>query len=87
MTLRMVWVRVAHLPPDSATAVALGSSGWTRTDVLLADLWAAMTWKPHPNLPKQTAEVATTPEREARLRAARARARQRQDDIDAGRIE
>ena len=42
LTLRQVWVRVLHLPRDSALAIDLngGRMPWSMTDHLVADLWA-----------------------------------------------
>ena len=80
----MIAVRVKHLPVDSATTVALGGSGWTRGDFLLAHLYQGLTGKPHPGLP--TSSPIANPAREKALRAGRARARERQRAIDAGEI-
>ena len=84
LTLRMIAVRVAHLPPDAACVIASGGSGWTRSDFLLAHLYQAFTGEPHPALP--TSSPIASPEREKALRAGRARARERQRAIDAGEI-
>jgi hypothetical protein len=80
----MIAARVAHLPPDSATAQASGGNGWTRGDYLLADVYHALAGKPHPAAPKPV--KGSDPEREKRLRAAKVRARERQRAIDAGEI-
>jgi len=80
----MIWVRIRHLPPDSATALALGGSGWRIEHYLAAHIFHAIAHEPHPALPN-TSPIAD-PEREKRLRAARARARERQRAIDAGEI-
>ena len=80
----MIGVRVRHLPPESAVAVAGGGSGWTLEDFLLAHLFHATSGHPHPGLPK-TSPIAD-PAREKALRAGRARARERQRAIDAGEI-
>lgn len=84
LTLRMILVRVRHLPSDAATTLALGGSGWTQTNHLLADVFHATAGKPHPGLPK--AIKGSDPKRDKALRAARARARERQRAIDAGEI-
>lgn len=84
LTLRRLGVLIRALPPDSATAVAAGGSGWRLADHLLADLFHASTGKPHPGLPK--AVTVPDPERDMRVRRARARARERQRAIDAGEI-
>ncbi|RVW06223.1 hypothetical protein [Rhodococcus spongiicola] len=41
LTLRQVWVRIRHLPSDSALAIADngGTVPWSITDHLLADTW------------------------------------------------
>ena len=84
LTLRMISVRVGHLPSDSATSVALGGPGWRLEHYLAAHLYGAMAGEPHPSLPK--ASPITDPEREKALRSARLRARERQRAIDAGEI-
>ena len=84
LTLRMILVRVRHLPPESATAIAYGGPGWQLSDFLLAHLFHATTGKPHPALPAHS--PIASPEREKSLRAGRARARERQRAIDAGEI-
>jgi len=84
LTLQMIAVRVRYLPPDSATARAEGSSGRTDVEVLLMDLYGAMTGEQHPRYPKDS--KAVDPEREKHLRAARIRAHERQRAIDAGEI-
>jgi len=80
----MIAVRVKHLPPDSATVIATGGSGLTRTDLLLMHTYEATTGEPHPWYPKQ--DKGSDPAREKAKRAARARARERQRAIDAGEI-
>jgi hypothetical protein len=84
LTLRMIAVRVKHLPADSATAIATGGTGWTLTDHLLADVFHATGGNPHPWKPKQV--KGSDPAREKAKQAARARARERQRAIDAGEI-
>ena len=84
LTLRMIAVRVKHLPADSATAIATGGTGWTLTDHLLADVFHATGGNPHPWKPKQA--KGSDPAREKVKQAARARARERQRAIDAGEI-
>lgn len=84
LTLRMIAVRVKHLPADSATALATGGTGWTLTDHLLADVFHATGGNPHPWKPKQA--KGSDSERAKRKRAAKARARERQRAIDAGEI-
>lgn len=55
LTLRMIRVRVKHLPPQSALGQALGlDTGWTVGDYLLADVFKALTGKNHPARPKPT---------------------------------
>ena len=84
LTLREISVRLRHLPPDCATARAEGSPGWTNTDVLLMDVYAAMAGEQHPLYPNGAKGV--NPQREKALRAAKVRARERQRAIDAGEI-
>ena len=75
---------IRHLPPDCAIARAEGSSGRTDVEILLMDLYGAMTGEQHPRYPKDS--KAVDPERAKRLRAARLRAHERQRAIDAGEI-
>jgi len=84
LTLRMIAVRVKHLPSDSATAIATGGNGWTLADHLLADLYHATAHEIHPWKPKQ--DKGSDPAHEKAKRAARARVRERQRAIDAGEI-
>ncbi|ORA64107.1 hypothetical protein BST24_02765 [Mycobacteroides franklinii] len=44
MSIRRLGVLVRHLPPHSRTVAAVndGQPGWTITDHLIADVWAAM---------------------------------------------
>ena len=84
LTLRMIAVRVKHLPADSATAIATGGSGWTLTHHLIADVFHATAREQHPWKPKQG--KGFDPERAKRLRAAKVRGRERQRAIDAGEI-
>jgi len=84
LTLRRLGVLIRHLPPDSATAIATGGSGWTLTDVLLSDLFHVTAGAPHPARPK--AEKAIDPERTKSVAAFRKRAAERQRAIDAGEI-
>lgn len=80
----MISVRVRHLPPDSATVVALGGSGWRVEHFLLAHLFQAHTGEKHPALPDQ--RDIPDPQREKALAAARRRARERESAINAGEI-
>ena len=93
MTLRMIWVRVKHLPPDSACA-SLSRSGkpsWSRTEVLLAHVWqaAAHSKEMHPMLAdaiKAQPRRPLSPERQAARKRAIARAQERRRAIAAGEI-
>jgi hypothetical protein len=80
----MIWVRIRHLPPDSATTLAIGGSGWTLGDFLLADIFHATAHEPSHRLPKQV--KGSDPARDKRIREAKARAAERQRAIDAGEI-
>lgn len=82
LTLRMIWVRVTHLPPDSSTARALGGGGWTVHDYLVSDLWSALAGRAHPARPAQAVRVADP----ARLAAAKRRQRSRARQIKRGEI-
>ena len=84
LTLRMIAVRVKHLPADSATAIATGGTGWTLTDHLLADVFHAAGGNPHPWKPKQ--DKGSDPAHQKAKQAAKGRQRERQRAIDAGEI-
>jgi hypothetical protein len=84
LTLRRLGVLLTYLPPDAATSIALGGPGWRLEHYLAAHLFHATAGKPHPMLPK--AEKASTPERDQKMRKAKARARERQRALDAGEI-
>lgn len=86
LTLRMILVRIRHLPPDSAVSIALGGAGWTVTDYLVSDLFHAQVGKKHPGRPKDVASKAPSPDRERKLAGARRRRAQRQRAIEAGEI-
>ena len=81
----MVFVRLWALlrwEPSSFTAQALGGSGWTRTDYLLADVWQALSGESHPSRP-----VVIAPNiHDEKLDAARKRAQERQSAIESGEI-
>ena len=84
LTLRMIAVRIKHLPIDSALAMATGSDGWTLADHLLADVYRAVAGEVHPGKPKGV--EGPNPERDKAKRQAKARQRERQRAIDAGEI-
>lgn len=84
LTLRRLGVLVRHLPVDSSTAMATGSSGWTLSDHLLADVFHATAGTPHPGLPKT--DAAIDPLRDKAIRAAKVRAAERARAIAAGEI-
>ena len=54
LTLRMIFVRLRHLPPDAAVfrVMSDGRPVWDLQHILLADIWqaAAQSKKPHPLL-------------------------------------
>lgn len=53
LTLWQVWVRLQHLPLESATARAQGyGDGWEIQTYLVADIYAALAGKPHPADPR-----------------------------------
>jgi len=85
LTLRMILVRLRHLPPDSATALAEGGDGWTLSDHLQAHTYGATAGEPHPWLP-EGAKGRTSPEELKARRAALARKRARDQAIADGHI-
>ncbi len=89
LTLRMILVRLRHLPGDSATAIATkGEPEWTRLEVLITDLWSAWAGKEHPAIAKARRSSRRFQPAE-RLRAfgdARRRRRERKRKIAAGEI-
>lgn len=80
----MISVRVRHLPPDSATAVELGSAGWRLEHYLAAHVFQATAGEPHPALPKVS--PIKSPQRVKAIRAAKVRAAERRRAIEAGEI-
>ncbi|WP_328660360.1 hypothetical protein [Nocardia salmonicida] len=84
LTLRMVYVRIIHLPAESALAIDAtgGRVPWSLTDHLVADLWTLTARQgmgkkaprelDHPRRPKGSPRPVT-PERAARLQAAKRR--------------
>lgn len=82
LTLRMIWVRVQHLPRESATQIHVndGKIAWGWHEYLLADIWSVFSGKPHPNRPTPPAKKQRTAavENERARRVARKRARDRQ---------
>ncbi|BCJ41677.1 hypothetical protein GCM10010168_53250 [Actinoplanes ianthinogenes] len=77
LSLRRVSALVTNLPPESATWAAENGEalGASRADVLLADIFQAVTGQPHPlrPQPKDRAAVEQHESTAARLRAQRAR--------------
>lgn len=89
LTLRMIAVRVRHLPPDSAVVVAInGEPGWTRDQVLTADVWSALAGKEHAALAaaRKSQGRTMTAEFLNALGAARRRLRERKQKIASGEI-
>lgn len=84
LTLRRIVVLLRHLPADSATMRALGRPGLRFEHYLLADLFTAMTGRPHPAILKP--EPVVDPKREKKLRDATERMRARRDALNAGQI-
>jgi hypothetical protein len=90
----MIYVRVRHLPPESACAsIAGGADPWTREQILLAHVWqaAAHSPKPHPWLAEAMNDARVDrrradPQRARRLVAARKRANDRRARIAAGEL-
>jgi len=82
----MIYVRIKHLPPDSATVMAEGGPGWRLEHYLAAHLFHATTGNPHPMLPKPDGP-RSTPERDKAMRAAMRRAAERRRAIQAGEIQ
>jgi len=75
LSLRRLSVLVSRLPADSATARkhADVNPDWTVEAILIADLWAAWTGKPHPALPKPKSASTRYASLRARLEEQRAR--------------
>lgn len=94
LTLRQLFVRIQHLPPDSATGTVLrgGKPHWTLEAMLLDNLRMSLTGtkekpaKPHPMRPRPQPHRRQTPERKRKLADARRRRHERQRRIDAGEI-
>ena len=83
LTLRMIAVRVAHLPHDSAISHAVlgAQAGWGVAEYLLADVWQASSGseKGHPARPDSTdsSTKEDSPERKKKVKRAKQRARAR----------
>lgn len=93
LTLRRLSVLVRHLPPGSATSTALngGDPEWTRSEVLLTDLWSAWAGKEHPRIAEarkkgKRSRRSWSAQRLDRYRRARQRARERKRKIASGEI-
>lgn len=84
LTIRRIGVLLRNLPPDSATHIALGGSGWTLDNYLVASLWTAITGAPHPALPK--VEKVEDPIRLKRIEQSRARMEERKLKLASGEI-
>ena len=84
LTLRMILVRLRHLPDDASTRRATGGHGWTIDNYLLAHLFNATSGEEHPWLPKTVHVV--TPERAKAITGARKRRADREQAIAAGLI-
>jgi len=84
LTLRRIGVLIAHLPENSAVSMALGGSGWTLEDYLLAHIFQALTGTQHPALPKQSKDE--DPRRKAKRADALERSRERERALAAGEI-
>ncbi len=84
LPLRRIGALVKFLPPDSATAVVTGGSGWTIDNYLGAHIFQALTGEPHPGLPVMEAPV--DPKKSKRVAEFKKRAAERQRQIDAGEI-
>lgn len=80
----MIAVRLAHVPFDSATKLALGGTGWGLEHYLTAHLWHASVGDPHPWLPGQAKVV--DPNRAKAIRGGKQRAAERRRAIAAGEI-
>lgn len=93
LTWRRLWTLIKHLPLDSATVRELNGdvSPWQRSEVLTAELFGALTGKPHPALKAEQGrqkahQRGTSPQRQAALNRARRRAKARERAIAAGEI-
>jgi hypothetical protein len=86
LTLRMIGVRVKHLPADSACARILngGEEPWSVLEYLVADVVHVLSGEPHPARPRVKRYM--TPQRRRALAAGRRRAAERRRKIAAGEI-
>jgi hypothetical protein len=84
LTLRMINVRLKHLPADSATAIADGGDGWTLSDHMRAHIYGATAGEKHPWMPEHKKQI--TPEMQKARKAALARKRARDQAIAEGLI-
>ncbi|MEU1526353.1 hypothetical protein ABZ413_29570 [Nocardia rhamnosiphila] len=75
LTLREIWVFIEDLPPDSSLVKAMneGKPGWGLSDHLTADLWHALTGKPHPLRPQAEQQKQANAKRARAMREVNAR--------------
>ncbi|MGI5493817.1 hypothetical protein [Microtetraspora malaysiensis] len=87
MSWRRFKILLKHLPADSATARAVGHSGWTTADYLISDVWHALTGEQHPARPQAvTSRSVMTSQRKSHRAAALRRAAARRQAIASGEI-
>lgn len=77
LTLRQIYVRIKHLPLDSATANIESGNGWVLTHYLLADLYQSMAGQQHPHDPR----VTRKPVDQSQLKAAKKRHDERRERL------
>jgi hypothetical protein len=81
----MIAVRIANLPSDSSLHVALGGSGWTLSNYLMAHLFQATSGEPYPGLPEYVSSE-NDPVKIKKVKEWEERAAERQRKISAGEI-
>lgn len=90
LTLRMIAVRLRHLPPDaSVVRVTMPEvHDWGRSELLLAQVWQQLAQKPHPWLEaiRKGRHRNVSPERLRQLELGRRRAAERERLIELGEI-
>ena len=62
LSLRRLSILVENLPPDAGVWADLHgiARGWTLTDLLLADIFHALSGEPHPSRPSPKAAETTS---------------------------
>lgn len=88
LTLREIWVRIQHLPDNAALTIYANrhEPRWSRTDILLADVFQALAGQVHPSRPKSPEEIRKDEARERKRSAVEAEFAERNRALESGEI-